>query len=68
MNRRRPDPADTYILDDEVMDEMENFDSTAVLEETWGYSAEDQSGDDHFLDDIESSTIVIEAKPRSKRS
>jgi hypothetical protein len=32
--KRKINPRDTYIFDDDVMDELENFETTSVLDDT----------------------------------
>lgn len=50
---QKRDFADTYVFDDEVLEEMENFDVTAVLDEIPPYGDEQGPGDD-LLDDVAS--------------
>jgi hypothetical protein len=57
------DLADTYVLEDDVMDEMENFEATGVIDEDWEGAPGARDADDDFLDDIESSTVVLDGSP-----
>ena len=41
-------PRDTYIFDDDVMDELENFETTAVLDDTDLRRFEDFDSDDEI--------------------
>ena len=50
-NERKRDLADTYVFDDDVLEEMENFDVTAVLDEIPPYD-EEPSADDELLKDV----------------
>ena len=67
-SKRKIHPADTYILDDDVMDEMENFDSTAILDDTQVRVEDTRTLDDELLDDIESRTVVLDNLPSHKKA
>jgi hypothetical protein len=72
MSKRDKSMADTYVLDDEVLDEMENFDETGVLEDSYlGRLARDSDTDNEggsgpdsetseLLDDIYTSTVILD--------
>ena len=62
------DMTGTYVFDEDVLDEMENFDATAVLEDAWESSADYERPDDGLLDDIESSSVVLDGRPVAKKS
>ena len=50
----------TYILDEDVMDEMENPEGTDLIgTEGMDSLSDTRTADDDFLDDIESQTIVL---------
>ena len=49
---------DTYVMDQDVMDEMEEFDSTAVMHERPDLADDQSADDDGFLDDINASTGI----------
>ena len=51
--------ADTYVLDDDVMDEMENVEATVVLPNAPKHSADADTDDDGFLEDAEAATVVL---------
>jgi len=56
----KPDLKSTYILDEDVMDEMENPEGTDLIATEGMDSLSDtRAPDDDFLDDIESQTIVL---------
>jgi hypothetical protein len=55
-------PADTYVLDEDVMDEMENFDATSVLDDTQVNMVERISADNGLLDDIESGIADVDGE------
>jgi hypothetical protein len=59
MGNRKRDFADTYVFDDDVLDEMECFEATSVLDDSEVY---DDPGipDDELLADIEAGTVVLD--------
>jgi len=61
------DPADTYVFDDDVMDEMENFDSTLTMPEVSGEFTDTLTQENELLDDIAASSIVLEGAPRRRK-
>ena len=58
-------PADTYVLDDDVMDEMENLEATVVLDDTQKGPTDTDVLHDGFLDDIEENTVVLSENRQS---
>ncbi|MGD8340951.1 MAG: hypothetical protein PVH89_09220 [Gammaproteobacteria bacterium] len=53
------DPADTYVLDEDVMEEMENLETTVVLTEDSDTLDVTATSDSEFLEDIEAATDVL---------
>ena len=53
------DPAETHVMDDAVMDEMENLEATLVLDDAQNVPTNTDVLDDEFLDDIEDNTVVL---------
>lgn len=66
MGKRKRDFADTYVFDDDVLDEMEGFEATSVFDNSLydNGATSDDSGvipdDDELLDDINASTVVFD--------
>ena len=67
-DKRIRDFSDTYVMDEDVMDEMESFNATAVLDSAFEGLGDAQDAEDGFLDDIETSTVVLDNGPRAKKS
>ena len=61
-SKRKIDPTDTAVLDDDVMDEMEDYEATAVLDNRQAHLSDADILDDELLDDIEASTVVLDNK------
>ena len=53
------DPADTYVLDEDVMEEMENLAATVVLPESHHELEDWNAYEGDFLDNIEEATVVL---------
>jgi hypothetical protein len=63
MGKRKRDFADTYVFDDDVLDEMEGFQSTSVFDDAEILDNRLVPDDDELLDDIETSTVVLDNSP-----
>ena len=63
---QKTDPAETYVLDEDVMDEMENVEATVVLPETQDELAETLTQKNKFLEDIGAATVVLNDVPAKK--
>jgi hypothetical protein len=61
------DPADTYIFDEDVMDELENFDSTMALSGPGDEFTDTLTQENELLDDIASSSIVLEGDSMKRK-
>lgn len=57
----------TYILDNDVMEEMENLDATVVLPETPDQLDDSATQDDDFLEDYAAATVVLSDSPSLER-
>jgi hypothetical protein len=51
--------ADTYVFDDDVLDEMENFDATQVLDESADALSSTMTQENKFLEDVEDGTVEL---------
>jgi hypothetical protein len=60
------DPADTYIFDEDVLDEMEGFNSTIVESDAGVDFTETLTQENELLDDIASSSVVLEGSLTKK--
>jgi hypothetical protein len=65
--KHNSDPADTYIFDEDVLDEMESFNSTIVESDEGVEFTETLTQENELLDDIASSSVVLEGSLTKKR-
>jgi len=65
--KQNSDPADTYIFDEDVLDEMENFNSTIVESDADVVFTETLTQENELLDDIAASSVVLEGSLSKKR-
>jgi len=66
--KQKPTFADTYVLDEDVMDEMENFESTQVLSDSDDELAETRTQQNKFLEDVDEGTVVLDEDSAQKKS
>jgi len=64
--KQNSDPADTYIFDEDVLDEMENFNSTIVESDDGVEFSETLTQENELLDDIAASSVVLEGSLTKK--
>lgn len=57
--KQKRDLAETYVFDEDVMDEMENVEATLEIPNAWDELAETLTEENSFLDDVESSSVVL---------
>lgn len=57
--KRKLDPADTYVFDEDVMDEMENVEATVELPELSCDVEDILNQEDDFLENADETTVVL---------
>lgn len=57
--KQKIDSAQTYVLDEDVMDEMENVEATSVLHPAPTGLTDSRAEETGFLEDIEAGTVIL---------
>jgi hypothetical protein len=58
-SKQKRDLADTYVFDEDVMEEMENVEATLEIPNAWDELAETLTEENTFLEDVETSPVVL---------